>query len=344
MKLNKKLCLLPLGLIFTSCSNLSSPITYGLYKAKIPNSLVSDAYYLNGFALSNVDNANPYFVHNAFDYNGEAETDSLYLFRGNSYWTLCQWWAPEEDDFINASYSKDGNKHIYENYDRYFSVDTLTSEVKLNLNADSEYQKRFGGARPVGANWSHHLIEQHFAPGNYIPVKDVLDKGKDLYIKYDVSIDKCDYLGDEPAKESETAQLLCYFMVKYCPMVNSSRQAQGGFPQIIWFGVPVFDYRYSHTWTYISEDSGQVGATGAFVYNLDSSLYIGEQYQLNHTYNVDFAIGQYIKTAYEVGRQRGYLEGTSYEDMCLGYISFGWEITGEFDCATTVKNLDAYIK
>jgi hypothetical protein len=103
MKLDKIVTFFSLFTL-ASCSTLVDykETYYGSYKFIRPNSIVADGYFRNGFLLTNVDNTNVKYYKDVLNYNNTAQKDAIEGRFGSQYnWTLCQWWAPEEDDFVN---------------------------------------------------------------------------------------------------------------------------------------------------------------------------------------------------------------------------------------------------
>ena len=204
------------------------------YKLRREDSLLSDSSFKNGFGLFSPETTTAHVEDRLIDYNGEAETDFYNPEADHSYyWTMCQWWTPY--NFVNATYSKNGDTHIYENESRRLEVNPNEGSLHMELNADMEYEEKFGGPRDPAASWSHFLIQQNF-PSELVKSPSTFE---DLYVEMDVTIEESTYLGEGQPLGAECAQLLFYFSLFNRVPADSNPEEVGVNGTGMWFGVPI---------------------------------------------------------------------------------------------------------
>lgn len=118
--------------------------------------------------------------------------------------------------------------------------------------------------------------------------------------------------------------------------MNKNSDKYGDF---IWFGLPLYDYRYDVIKEYAAQDLGKEDATKKFIFSTESkSLYDGIAKD-GQWINVSKDILGIIQRALSLAHQRGFLKGSEYNDMYVTTTNIGWETPGTFDCAIQYKNL-----
>ena len=308
------------------------------YKLRREDSLLSDSSFKNGFGLFSPETTTAHVEDRLIDYNGEAETDFYNPEADHSYyWTMCQWWTPY--NFVNATYSKNGETHIYENESRRLEVNPGEGSLHMELNADMEYEEKFGGPRDPAASWSHFLIQQNF-PSELVKSPSTFE---DLYVEMDVTIEESTYLGEGQPLGAECAQLLFYF----CPFnrvpADSNPEEVGVNGTGMWFGVPIYDSRYDYVDRYIGGDTGFVGSTNRMIYSIPSQSYMGRgPVEMNRTYKIRIDVLDLLKEAFIYGVKNDYLPNCLWNNLYLTYMNFGWELPGQYKVSSTLSNLDIH--
>ena len=308
------------------------------YKLRREDSLLSDSSFKNGFGLFSPETTTAHVEDRLIDYNGEAETDFYNPEADHSYyWTMCQWWTPY--NFVNATYSKNGETHIYENESRRLEVNQGEGSLHMELNADMEYEEKFGGPRDPAASWSHFLIQQNF-PSELVKSPSTFE---DLYVEMDVTIDESTYLGEGQPLGAECAQLLFYFCLFNRVPADSNPEEVGVNGTGMWFGVPIYDSRYDYVDRYIGGDTGFVGSTNRMIYSIPSQSYMGRgPVEMNHTYKIRIDVLDLLKEAFIYGVKNDYLPNCLWNNLYLTYMNFGWELPGQYKVSSTLSNLDIH--
>ena len=308
------------------------------YKLRREDSLLSDSSFKNGFGLFSPETTTAHVEDRLIDYNGEAETDFYNPEADHSYyWTMCQWWTPY--NFVNATYSKNGETHIYENESRRLEVNPGEGSLHMELNADMEYEEKFGGPRDPAASWSHFLIQQNF-PSELVKSPSTFE---DLYVEMDVTIEESTYLGEGQPLGAECAQLLFYFCLFNRVPADSNPEEVGMNGTGMWFGVPIYDSRYDYVDRYIGGDTGFVGSTNRMIYSIPSHSYMGRgPVEMNHTYKIRIDVLDLLKEAFIYGVKNDYLPNCLWNNLYLTYMNFGWELPGQYKVSSTLSNLDIH--
>ena len=308
------------------------------YKLRREDSLLSDSSFKNGFGLFSPETTTAHVEDRLIDYNGEAETDFYNPEADHSYyWTMCQWWTPY--NFVNATYSKNGDTHIYENESRRLEVNPGEGSLHMELNADMEYEEKFGGPRDPAASWSHFLIQQNF-PSELVKSPSTFE---DLYVEMDVTIEESTYLGEGQPLGAECAQLLFYFCLFNRVPADSNPEEVGVNGTGMWFGVPIYDSRYDYVDRYIGGDTGFVGSTNRMIYSIPSQSYMGRgPVEMNRTYKIRIDVLDLLKEAFIYGVKNDYLPNCLWNNLYLTYMNFGWELPGQYKVSSTLSNLDIH--
>lgn len=308
------------------------------YKLRREDSLLSDSSFKNGFGLFSPETTTAHVEDRLIDYNGEAETDFYNPEADHSYyWTMCQWWTPY--NFVNATYSKNGGTHIYENESRRLEVNPNEGSLHMELNADMEYEEKFGGPRDPAASWSHFLIQQNF-PSELVKSPSTFE---DLYVEMDVTIEESTYLGEGQPLGAECAQLLFYFCLFNRVPADSNPEEVGVNGTGMWFGVPIYDSRYDYVDRYIGGDTGFVGSTNRMIYSIPSQSYMGRgPVEMNRTYKIRIDVLDLLKEAFIYGVKNDYLPNCLWNNLYLTYMNFGWELPGQYKVSSTLSNLDIH--
>ena len=308
------------------------------YKLRREDSLLSDSSFKNGFGLFSPETTTAHVEDRLIDYNGEAETDFYNPEADHSYyWTMCQWWTPY--NFVNATYSKNGDTHVYENESRRLEVNPNEGSLHMELNADMEYEEKFGGPRDPAASWSHFLIQQNF-PSELVKSPSTFE---DLYVEMDVTIEESTYLGEGQPLGAECAQLLFYFCLFNRVPADSNPEEVGVNGTGMWFGVPIYDSRYDYVDRYIGGDTGFVGSTNRMIYSIPSQSYMGRgPVEMNHTYKIRIDVLDLLKEAFIYGVKNDYLPNCLWNNLYLTYMNFGWELPGQYKVSSTLSNLDIH--
>jgi len=304
------------------------------------NSLISDNYFRNGIMLRNSDTRDAYYVR-CLDYGGKRDTsfrskDPYGIKDYSCYWELGPWWAPEPSNFHTTECVEGDGKYIYENQTRLISVNPNNGELTMRVNAKDEHMIRFNSPYlPSGESWAHSLLQTYFETVYPLTLNE-------LHVSFNIKFDRLDYVGPTIFPlEGECAQFLFYFAIGF--------QNKEGKNRYLWYGIPVYDSRYSNVPFFCHSDIGFVGSTGAMIYSMPSSLYMGqEQPQVGKLYQIDVDILNVkdygLKDVLKYAVENGYIDSIKEETVHFNYFNVGWEIPGAFDVSSTIQYLDVYYK
>lgn len=313
-----------------------------IYKLKTEKSLVADTNFRNGFYLLSPESTNQYVECN-IDYGGEAETDYYDPeSERTQYWSMCQWWTPF--NFKNATFSKHGDVYKYENESRLFEVNPKTSEFRMRLDADAEYEELYHGPKDPSKSWSHFLIQQSMPKDLHISPAEIDSSEEGLHMKLDFTLNEITYKGEGTPLGDDCAQFMFYLQLYNDVPSDANFDEVGKRNTKLWFGMPLLDTRYDFVQQYRAYDRGFEGATGHLIANMPSNLYMGNQKpKINQKYSIDFDVLEELQDAFIYGVQIGALKNCLWQNMKIGYMNFGWEIPGEYVVDSTVTNLDVYV-
>ena len=310
------------------------------YKARRKTSILADTNFKNGLRLISPESTNQY-TEKDLNYNGEAETDfySNETDRTN-YWDMCQWWTPY--NFKDAKYKKDGSSHTYENESRYLAVNPSAGLLTMKLNSYLEYQERFGRKRNGNESWSHFLIQQ-VSPEEMFVYGSHINDNNHLRMALDFQIDEATYLGDKNTQTtSDCAQLLYYILLRNLPPDGSDPNEVGVKNTSMWFGIPLYDSRYTNIPEYKGGDAGFEGATGHMIYTIGSKSYLPGGVEFGQKYHIDIDVTEYVQQAFVWGVANNYLPNCNWNNMAVVYSNLGWELPGEYKVSSTISNMDVY--
>jgi len=301
-------------------------------------SLFLDKYFMNGFRISsNIDGAVQPYLDTPIKLIDNNENPS---------WTFAQWGSKYNIlDYYQKAVINGGSglKYISEgkNFEseylpaKIFSFDTVNGSVYMELNAETEYET----PRIINQSWPHTLVEQSFYDESLLN----LSKCSSVRMKMNFNISKF----EDKMNGLANSNLHAGQFVWYVTLQNRNNES-ADFGKYIWFGLCLWDNRYENIEKplFAAEDGGKEANTGAFIYSPESNLYYnGNKMPSALTdVNVDFDIMNIAKTAYNLAIERGYLGTTTFEDLYIGSMNFGFEVPGTYNVASTINNFNIFYK
>ncbi len=260
-------------------------------------------------------------------------------------WTLAQWGS--QYDFLDSykkSYYEGGNalrvmskgKAVGGEYlpAKVFDANGTERSVYLELNAETEYD----APRRSGESWPHILLSQDFSD-RLIHVASQ----KEIVMAMEFEITKFeDRMGSAADKNLHCAQFVFYVTLQ------NRTQGSSGYGEYIWFGIGLWDNRNVGTVThlYAAQDGGKENNTGAFIYSPSSALYYpqfrGVVPKAHTPVSMRFNILQTARDAFDLAKQRNYLANTAWEDLYVGGMNFGFEVTGTYNVGADVEQVGIY--
>ncbi|MCL5028322.1 MAG: hypothetical protein M1480_04805 [Bacteroidetes bacterium] len=278
--------------------------------------LIDDLNFSNGIGLEGVNSADKSII------------DTLYPFgKGNARisWKLAQWFSRYN---LKGTIPKKINKEvIYSNQGKTISFMPIKGSTQIDMEVIGS--KEYVFPRKEGEAWPHILLEQTFK--NQVGLNNI----KTLNFKIDARLmfskNLMNSLSYNPSLH--TSQFSIYLVVQ-----NLNKKSSD-YKDYFWFGLHLYDYRWRTIQEYKEVDKGKLDATKKFIYcPASSDIYAGS---FQNMYWIDISKDLYpiIKHAFNTAQERGYLKGSSVNDMHITGMNIGWEVTGTFDCGFRYKDL-----
>lgn len=250
---------------------------------------------------------------------------------GDRKQTPC-WIVSQHGDIysLNDKYNKIvGEKPLYENGTYTFfdeskkmAVNPSKGSLYLELNTSQEYTR----PRRNQEEWCHILLNQGFNEAVSIKDCDTIDFTIDLLMKKFE-----DHMDGKAERDLHATQFLMYLIVK------SEASADAG--SFFWFGIPFFDNRYPSG---LPEsgliDAGGAGATGKFIYGMNSVEYLPGGLKLNEKRSVSIELKQAIGRGLLKAQSMNFFTHSSLNDLTFQSMNIGFEIPGTYDCGIEISN------
>ncbi len=286
--------------------------------------LLRDNHFKSGFFLQGPDAVKDQRkVFSYLNYGNKA------IKVNDTLWIMSQWWTPF--NFKDAAFKEvEDNVFEYSNESRKCVINTNDGALRMILSSHEEYLKRFNGGRnDPSTTWSHFLIEQDFIES--CKVKDLAA----LYMKLHFTLNEVrNYDGKDFDPNKHTAQFMWYITIRE----GDGNKKENGGGNFIWFGLPIYDYRYPFIRKHIQYDGDFAGSTKALIYNLDNRNYIedkpllfGKEYVINYDALPD------ILRAVRYAMKKKIFKST--KNLVINYMNIGWELPGSFDVDNEISNL-----
>ncbi len=296
------------------------------------NALFADPFLKNGISVLKPDGS-------------AAGTISGVNAEGNPSWTFPQWGSKYDIyDYAERNYYNGGDAFTYVSEGekvngvnvpaKILTIDSTNGSIYMELNAQVEYDH----PRQDGESWPHTLLSQDFG-SNLVHVSDL----EDLVMNMSYEITKFeDCMGSSADSSKHCAQLVWYITLQ------NRTEGHADFGKYVWFGITLWDNRISGAASngFAAEDAGKDDATHAFIYQPPSSVVHanGKCPVVNESKTVDFHLLDVAKTAFNTAKDRGYLGDTQWEDLYIGGMNFGFEVTGTYNVAVQIDSVGVYYK
>lgn len=286
--------------------------------------LLTDATFSQGFWLGSTDESNG-SAQGKLDYEGAAT--------GTPVWKLAQWNCIN-NDMAEATYSEEGNLRTYQTSGgNKVAVNTSSGTIGLELNTTSEYGMNGITSNPRKANepWPTLLLEYSLGDKQILKIADK----KELRMDIIYNIEKL----EDHIPVGRLDRNLHSAQFQWFVTVQNRTIGSPDFGRYIWFGLNFYDKRYEYGPFYAAEDGGKENNTGAFIYMPAMKNIMGVQggSKIGKEMKVDVDILPIIKEAFKLAQQRRYLLNTTWEDLYVGATNIGWEVTGTYNVAVSIK-------
>lgn len=241
-------------------------------------------------------------------------------------WRLAQWGTRFSLESVEAQTLENGTR-ILENKGKAVKIlpGGLAGEgVYLQVNGGAEYGDHI---REYGEAWPHLLIEQKLD-------KHAFHEFSSVPFRIEFFVNHCVAMTDKPLNNSLHTAHINAFMT-----VHNVNQDSRDFKDMIWFGIPLYDVRYPNPLGHQAVDGGQEDATGKFICTIPGTRFFNEPIEISKWYTLTCDLVPLIKEALQASQAKGFLKDTRYEDLKATSFNLGWEVTGPYNCAITLRNL-----
>ena len=289
--------------------------------------LFQDNTFAKGFTVSSADRA----FENASAPENRWTLDANLLYGDASKKTIC--WMVRQHGCIyglgdvynpttTAQPTLEDSYYTFRDTSKRLAVSPSRGSVIMELNASKEYQH----PRKAMEGWPHLLLEQGLSETIQINELSALDFTVDLtMLKIENHMEEGTY-----NPNLHTCQFLMYFVC------NSASSLDAG--DFLWFGVPLYDYRYAVIPESGQADAGTSGNTGKFIYSLSTESYLPDGVKVGVKNSIRLNLIHSFGTGLALAHDKGYLVNTTVDDLSISYMNIGFEIPGTFDCAMQMDN------
>ncbi len=296
------------------------------------NALFADPFLKNGISVLKPDGS-------------VAGTISGVNANGGASWVFPQWGSKYDIyDYAERNYYNGGDAFTYISEGqtvngvnipaKILTVDSTDGSIYMELNAQVEYDH----PRQDGESWPHTLLSQDFGT-NLVHVSEL----EDLVMNMSYEITKFeDCMGSSADSNKHCAQLVWYITLQ------NRTDGHADYGKYVWFGITLWDNRISGAASngFAAEDAGKDDATHAFIYQPSSAIVHtnGKCPTVNEYKTVDFHLLDAAREAFNTAKDRGYLGDTQWEDLYIGGMNFGFEVTGTYNVAVQIDSVGVYYK
>jgi hypothetical protein len=296
---------------------------FGFYACKNNSSakngvveIIKDANYINGIGLEGSNSSSTEITRVLYPF-GQS--------KNNQIWKLAQWGS--RFDLKDAKRVNGDNGITYSNPGKSIAFKAVDGSTQITMKIFGS--KEYLAPRKFGEDWPHILLEQQFENPQSVSNVEALNFNLDFRLLFS----EMKMSPDSFNPEIHTTQFTVYLTIQN---KNQSSKAYGDF---IWFGLPLYDYRYDEIAEYAAKDLGKGDASNKFIFSTASkNIYSGSAKDGNWIKISKDIIG-IIHQAFITAQERGFLKESKYEDMYITTTNMGWETPGTFDCAIQYNNL-----
>ena len=240
----------------------------------------------------------------------------------NNYpsWQIAQWC--NKNNLANGKeiVRQDGSFQIYDQSKRVI-VYSENNSATLEIDTGNEYTV----PRVEGEGWPHLLLEQWFKERKSVFSAEKIEAKINICINKVVALQK-------DLMPHHTAQISWIFAI-----------ADKNNGDYVWFGMPVYDFRWDYPSVFIAQDGGKPENTGKLIYFIDSRKYLSAPVEIGKKVSISLDVKPFMQDAILEAKKRGFLKNSKPEDMVIENTNIGWEVTGTFDVSATVSDISVEV-
>lgn len=273
--------------------------------------ILSDCEFKKGFDLMGLNGA----------------TDGTTVFKrirygsglGTPQWKMAQWWCK-----YNLAYGVESStvdKYVLKDDHKSVTVDIPTGDLTLALDSTADFPNVVTAAPSA---WPHLLIEQ--ALKTPVPIKGKKNLNANLSFTINKSEDK----------RIEGGAMLHSQFAWFIYIVDKNENSPG-YGNFLWFGLNIYDSAREVSGVHSSQDTA--GGPGNFIYSLSNADFLQEKIEVGKKNEFSFDILPVVHTALSVAQERGFMVGTTYNDISVTGTNIGWEIFDRWDESVTIHDI-----
>jgi len=244
-------------------------------------------------------------------------------------WYLAQWGTKYTLAGAECQKFPNGDR-VYENAGKKVLVGGPNSENRDLILAISGKQEYGDKVRKSGESWPHLLIEQD--ANNIYPLTRLNE------LNFHVLLKLRDFQDHMNPKDFDTHLHASQFQM-FLVVRNIDKQSKD-YMNYFWFGVPFFDSRRDIPKAYQARDSGKQDATGKFIFTIDGRAVNYQPMKTKKWITFQKNLLNDIKEGLIAAGKRGYFSDTDPAHYAVVNMNLGWEITGTYDAAIQIRDLD----
>lgn len=288
-----------------------------ILKAQETIDLIDDYQFTSKIGLQGVSSTEP---------SVKAYLDPFNSKTNKSYWQLAEWGSKYDLINVKPIINKQDSSVSYFNKSKGVSFKRTNDELIISLEVLGSQE--IDSARKSSDNFPGILLGQKLKS----PIR--INNFKELLLTLDCKLINVEnHMNSKYSEALHTAQITLYFSL------GNANIHSKGYGDYLWFGIPIYDYRFEIIESSWMQDTGIEGATQKFIYiPAARDFYSGSMHDKEWKM-IKKDISKYLKEAFLKAKEMGYLRISNYEDMALTSTNFGWEMPGIFDGEFEFKNL-----
>lgn len=233
-------------------------------------------------------------------------------------WSICQWWS--KHNLAGGEESDDGKQYSLKNQGKTLGIDREKVGVTLEVSGSNEFES-YNEQAP--AEWPHLLVHGVTKP---IALSDAEKIDASLNFTLTKSEDKRNSDGN-----GFQAQFAWFI---YISDVNPE---SAGYNNFLYFGLNIFDSTKVYAPASAQQDTAN--GPGSFIYALGANQFMQKRVKTNVNNSFTYDILPEIKNSISVAQSKGFMQGSSFEDLAIIGMNIGWEVFDRWDVSVTIYDM-----
>ena len=295
--------------------------------------LLRDRAFHQGFRIKGV-------THSPADKNGIAFFQTREA-TNEAAWFIAQWFSEPSlaDTQCTLRTTPSPEIFILSNATKCVTINTGSGAFTLALRSTPSFPR----PRIAGEPWPHLLLEQSLINVHAPSRSNHLESLRILTLSMQAQLTA--YTNQQAAY---TPRLHAAQFQLFLTIQNLNKQS-AGFGDMLWFGIPIFDHRWSTKNETYKKDNGKADATGKFIYAMATdacqkkgTFFADDSSSVcttNGPVHIEADLLPAILHAFTLAQANQFLSTSTFSDLYVSGINIGWEMPGAFDAAMCISNL-----